>query len=41
VTLFNLNTIASTSMLNLNGQQVIAATDNLNTFAQTVMEYST
>ncbi|KAA8892622.1 pectate lyase superfamily protein-domain-containing protein [Sphaerosporella brunnea] len=39
--LYNLNTIASSSMVTYNKQQVINSGDNLNSFAQTVMEFST
>jgi len=37
--LYNLNTEASTSMLNYNGQSVIKESDNTNTFCETAMAY--
>lgn len=41
VTIFNLNTLASRSMVDYNGNKIISSADNINTFCQTVMEFST
>ncbi|KAF8538788.1 pectate lyase superfamily protein-domain-containing protein [Trichophaea hybrida] len=41
VEMFNLNTIASTSMLDFKGKEIIMAKDNINGFCQTVVEFST
>lgn len=41
VALYNLNTIASTSMLDFEGKKIINAADNVNGFCQTVVEFST
>jgi glucan 1,3-beta-glucosidase len=41
LSIYNLNTVASASMLDLNGNKIIKAQDNVDTFAQTVMEFST
>ncbi|CCX29619.1 pectate lyase superfamily protein-domain-containing protein [Pyronema domesticum] len=40
VSIWNLNTIASNSMVDLNGQKIVKAADNKNNFCQTVMGLS-